>query len=1519
MDYKLILCGNRFYQEIELDVATESFMIGTTKECKIRFNKSRVPMDFVITVELEDTQWVLRCSEGTYFRTVNGNRGPACAPKPGNKLFVCAEGDNQEEKELFRIDFFVDFPIKTKDYDLRINYASRKAFAIGGGQCSVRIKNADIENDDLRIECCGDILQLDSSRCKYGISVNGISMTEKKVTVKNLDFFSVRGYQFFVHNNELYTSNDGSIQTDLPNTAVVYQKNHFCYPKFVKNTRQQFVIPQEEIEILDPKALPQKPEQNILMSLIPSIISMVLVVVVRGSMGSGGSFVIYSAVMMLMGIVTSIITYFSNGKEYRKKVSERETLYREYLAEQEEKVAGLRNKEHSIACQKSPSVDEDIKHVADFDARLFEKKKSHEDYLVVNLGKGVVKTNCPIRYKKHEYLDTEDYLMDYPESIHDKYEYIQDMPVLLNLRETNAVGFVGTRGKLYQMAKNLILNISTEHFYQDVKMFFIIEEEDIAQFLWARWLQNTYIGACTFRNYMYDEDSAKIALEYLYSELSEREAMKNSMLDEMPNMVVFVYRSNRISNHPIMQYVEKAQKLGFTFLFFEEYEEMLNDCCEKRVFLNSEANEGCIQNVEDGEIIQHFSYTHIPRDVASQAALKLGCVYVDEVSLESSLTKNISLFQLLGIMDVQDLDLEERWNNSKIYETMAAPLGVKSSGETVYLDLHEKFHGPHGLVAGTTGSGKSEILQSYVLSMATLFHPYEIGFIIIDFKGGGMANQFRDLPHLNGAITNIDNREIDRSLLSIRAELRKRQELFAEYGVNHIDDYIKLFKQGGTPIPLPHLILIVDEFAELKSEQPDFMKELISTARIGRSLGVHLILATQKPSGVVNDQIWSNSKFKLCLKVQTKEDSNEVIKSPLASEIREPGRAYLQVGNNEIFQLFQSAYSGAPAKVDTLGVQKEYKISKVLLSGQREVIFEQKPKSREDSETQLEALVTYIQSYCDKQGVEKLQDICLPPLEDKIPHTLEEFAGTTTDICVPIGIYDDPSKQSQNITGVNLTTSHLFAMGSAQMGKTNLLQMLVKGIAERYSPSEVNIYILDFASMILKNLEGLKHVGGVITARDDEKLKNLMKMIGQIIVERKEFLSQQGLSSFSAYREAGYRELQQIILMIDNVTAFRELYPSYEDALTTFCREGISVGVTIVATNSQSSGMGFRFLTNFGTRIAFSCNNKNEISNVFDRCKLVPKETPGRAVIQLGKEMYECQTYLAFDAEKEIERMQMMKQFIAERNQFFEKITAAKYIPEIPEVVTKEYIRKEYNVQRQAYEIPMGLDFANTEPVYMSLKKTPLLGIVGKPHFGRGNMVRYMLRLWEQHKDVEPIEVYISDSVDKKLLKYKENSVVAAYSYNPADVSEMIKNVHNQLELRYQMMVEGKDEEVEKQSHLVLLLNAKDVYPIISSDRAAIEMYKKILSQYRTLKVTVMLTDMENVVIGFNSCEVLKFMKENRTLLVFENLGEQKLVETSLSVLKEYKKPLNPGEMYMFINNKMQKIKTPLCEEETMS
>lgn len=1509
MEYKISIHGKNFYKEIELSKDwSKGLLIGTTKECQMRFSRETFDIEFVIQILSENGQWKAVCDRAVCLKKQDSTQVPELYLTPLNKLRVC---NSATQEELFTLEFAIDFLNKTNDFDKIIACQDAVEFSVGGVQgCTIRLTDPVISGDYIKIIREEAKWLIDSENARYGILINGFPSREKRVQLNERDMITINGFSFYWSKRRLFTSVETEIITQFPVTQKLWQKNHLQYPKFVRSARQQFVIPREKVDILSPKSKPEEPKKNLVMTMVPMLVSMGMMVMMRMSMGGNIMFAIMCAGMGVVSAVMAVVNYRSEGKQYKKNIVKRENDYNRYIAEQEEKIQELRTKERIISAQKYPSLEEELGYVEDFNARLFEKQKVHEDYLWVRIGEGTVPSQCEIGYKKQEYREVEDPLMDYPEKLNAKYYYIENMPVILDLSDANAVGFLGDRTHLYQMTKNLILQFGIEHYHQDVKLYLLMGKEDKQYFEWARWFRN-FREENGMRNFGYDENSSKSMLEYLYAQLSEREKLKENDIKKLPTNIVFIYRSELLGEHPVSNYLENASKLGFVFLFFEEYVEMLNPHCSKRVFLHSNDYTGYVQDILDGEQIQHFRYSRVPVEKAMETAMKMACVYVDEVSLEASLTKNITLYQLLGIMNVYDLNLAQRWANSKIYDTMAAPLGVKSGDEIVYLDLHEKYHGPHGLVAGTTGSGKSEILQSYILSMATLFHPYEVGFIIIDFKGGGMVNQFRNLPHLNGAITNIDGKEINRSLSSIKAELRKRQRLFAEYEVNHINDYIRLYKQGKTAQPLPHLILIVDEFAELKSDQPEFMKELISAARIGRSLGVHLILATQKPSGVVNDQIWSNSKFKLCLKVQNQSDSNEVLKSPLAAEIREPGRAYLQVGNNEIFQLFQSAYSGAPVPNGAMGETKKFKVAKVGLDGRREVVYEQKPKEEKGGDTQLDAIVEYVAEQCKQMKIEKLPDICLPPLPEILPYSLEAYESQSTDICVPIGLYDDPDNQQQVYTGINLTQSHLFILGSAQYGKTNLLQTIIRGVAEKYSPSEVNIYILDFASMLLKSFEALRHVGGVITENEDEKLKNLVKMITVTIAERKEILSRIGLSSFSAYREAGYKDMPQIILMIDNVTALKEQYPEVEESLSVFCREGLSVGVEVIATNPQSSGMGFRFLTNFAMKIALNCFNTSEYTTIFQQCRITPASIPGRGIIQISNTCYECQTFLAFEADREIEKVNKIKEFVERIDHLYIHEKTARLIPDIPTVLTKEYLWNQMQESGDVYDIPIGINFADTKPYTISLDKAVMLGIVGKDSAERTQFIRYILDTLLAGCERAMAELYIADSVEKMLLDYRGKAHVAQYSYNPMDVTSMIDAVYEIIQDRYQLLLEGKDEEISNLPLEVLLLNAKEMYSLISTNKNSMEKYRKLVTQFKVLKVCVILADVENAAINFSSCEMLKMIKDEQTLIMFENINELKVVDIGAPLLREFKKKLGEAEAYVRAGSNIIKLKTP--------
>lgn len=1505
MKYKLILYGNNMYKEMVIDDTFRGGLtIGTEKNCQVGFRRERFLADFIVRIDRqEDGNFVISCSESVYLKKGAGVKEYVRYLNVGDNIALCYD---HTDTEFFYIDFFVQFESVGADYDLEIDCRGRTEITIGGNTSDlIRVDSANLINDTVLVRKVFDGYEIDLRQTKYSIEINGFVSRNEVGYIANGEFFSMGGFSFCMKDDYLYTTKKAAIITNLHTRILEQQKNHFQYPEFKKNVRQRYKVPNESIEILNPKAKDEKEEQSFMLTLLPMLINMLLMVGLRGIMGGGGMFVIYFAATMTVTTTITIITHFSEKKKKREKEEIREKKYLEYLSKKEDEIIQTREREKNIANKMSPRLNEYVEFVSDFDSRLFEKEKTHEDYLAVRMGDGIVESTCQVSFKQEDYVETEDDLVDYPKALHDKYQYLGDMPIMLDLNEINAVGFVGSRTKLYQMTKNLIIEFAASHYYKDVKLFLIMDECDVEMFEWARWLQIFYNDSTGTRNFMYDEDSAKFALEFLYSELSRREGAGKKA--EFQDYVVLVYRSENVNNHPVSKFISKAKELGFRFVFFEEYEEMVNSACERRVFLDDTSNKGYIQDVEDGKLIQEFKYEHISKRQAEEVAKKLSCVYVDEINLENSLTKNITLFELLNILNPYDLDLGMRWSNSQIYKSMAAPLGVKSGDEIVCLDLHEKAHGPHGLVAGTTGSGKSEIMQSYILSMATLYHPHEVGFIIIDFKGGGMVNQFRNLPHLNGAITNIDGNEIERSLLSIKAELIKRQEVFAEHNVNHINDYIKLYKEGSARLPLPHLILIVDEFAELKSEQPEFMKELISAARIGRSLGVHLILATQKPSGVVSDQIWSNSKFKLCLKVQNKNDSNEVIKSPLAAEIREPGRAYLQVGNNEIFQLFQSAYSGASAKTDDIGAQKKFSINKLELSGKRSILYEQKPDDSKGGETQLEAIVNYVKEYCDNAGIAKVPDICLPSLPTEIPFTLEGHSYDGTDIVIPVGMVDDPSKQRQYIESINISQNNIYILGSSQSGKTNLLQTIIRGLAMKYSPKDVNIYILDFASMILKNLGELNHVGGVVTSSEDEKLKTFLKMINQEIQKRKNILSKLGLSSYSSYRESGQCDLPQIVVMLDNWVSFRSYFPDYEDNIINICRECVSVGISFVVTAQQASGAGFKLLSNFSKRIALYCNDSGNYSYLFESCRKKLSDIPGRGIVEKEKVFYECQHYLAFAAEKEFEKIKLMKEFIAQINQQYGD-EAVKGIPEIPENVTEQFIMRQYGKNCvKPYEVPMGLDFETISLRRLVMNKTPLYGFIGGEATGKNNYVNYLMDYIISHREEAPVKLYLADSIEGGMAKYGNDAEMYIQSIN--DLMIAFEQIHTILGERY-AKYQRREINLAQEPLLLLVINSKDMLKTASGDKAKAEMYKDICGKYKDMKVSILCTDIDNVPILFTAGELLKTLKDAKSVMVFEDIKNIKFVEVSSLVAREFKKSLEYNDAYIFNGDKPEKVRT---------
>lgn len=504
--------------------------------------------------------------------------------------------------------------------------------------------------------------------------------------------------------------------------------------------------------------------------------------------------------------------------------------------------------------------------------------------------------------------------------------------------------------------KGLIIRIVALHSYDELKIVIIADENNKEQWEVLKWLPHMWDNDKNVRYFCTNIGEAKEISSYLEKEFYERSSNKTEAIAAPYYLIVNTSRNIAEKIDIVEMMLKSKTNFGFSIINVDNSINNLPKESSMVIEIDERISKIYDKNDISGRQTEFVADIGIGNEL-SEVVKAAANIKMDIADQTYSLPNVITFLEMFGVNKIEHINPLMRWKENNPTISLAAPIGVDTMGELFYLDLHEKFQGPHGLVAGMTGSGKSEFIITYILSMAANYHPDEVAFILIDYKGGGLTGAFEDeekgikLPHLAGTITNLDGAAVKRSLISIQSELRRRQAIFnnarrvSNEGTMDIYKYQKLYRDKVVTEPVPHLFIISDEFAELKSQQPEFMEQLISTARIGRSLGVHLILATQKPSGVVDDQIWSNSRFRVCLKVQDKADSNDMIKRPDAAELSNTGRFYLQVGFNEFFALGQSAWCGAPYNEDGVSDKNVDNSIKVIDSIGR-VVKEVKPPKR---------------------------------------------------------------------------------------------------------------------------------------------------------------------------------------------------------------------------------------------------------------------------------------------------------------------------------------------------------------------------------------------------------------------------------------------------------------------------------------------------------------------------------------------------------------------------------------------
>ena len=1344
----------------------------------------------------------------------------------------------------------------------------------------------------------------------------------------------IKGVYLELHKDYLALAGEGYISK--LNVSTMTPKPYEEFPIYKRSPRVIRREPRDKIELASPQKKEDRKKGELALVILPPLMTS-MVMVGGGILIGRGLFILIMAAATIVSVVFSATRFIVGKKDRREKEKQRDIAYDKYLLRKRKEIYKALESQRKSLLFHNLSPREIEKEVEFYSSRLYERAANDSDFLTVTLGCSHVDPSFTINYEHENEEMAEDSLYQEMLEVASTYQALEDMPTVIDLKEAH-LGLVGEKPYIHRQLISILTQLCFFQSYHDIELVILIEEEDRSTFQWSRWYPHCRMKSINVSGLVSGENHRDQILGSIAQILKMRKQKQEEEKKEsryLPHYIFIVDNPKLLINHSIMEYLQTPEtNLGFSMIYTTHLQANLPEYI-KTVFLLDGGDYGTLLMNNGLLLNQSVTIPSVANMDLERMARRLAPLKHSQ-GISTQIPETVTFFELYNVSRPEEIPILQLWSHNACHKSLAVPLGLRGKEDVVALNLHEKAHGPHGLVAGTTGSGKSEIVQSYILSLAVNFHPYEVGFLLIDYKGGGMANLFAKLPHLLGTITNLDGSESMRALASIKSELARRQRLFNDHHVNNINQYTKLFKAGEATEPMPHLFLISDEFAELKKEQPEFMRELVSAARIGRSLGVHLILATQKPSGVVDDQIWSNSRFKLALKVANEADSKEVLKTPDAARITQPGRAILQVGNNEIYELFQSAWSGAPYSEEIVERGFDHRVYAINQFGQGELLNEdlsEVDKSEDTKLTQLDVVVNYIHVLYQALGAKLVEKPWLPPLPDKLVNreiakamngeVAQEVKEKKTtkkageekkkvtkrkkkgldvgkikqqDLTIPLAMIDIPEEQRQvEYAHDFIEEGNLAVFGSAGFGKSTVLMNIALGLATKNSPSLLNYFILDYGNSSLAQLRGLPHTADYLGIDDEEKLGKVEKLLEEELKKRKALFVAANALNYRMYNESTKNKIPAIALFIDNYDVIKEINPDLEVFLGRITRDGMAMGIYTVATGSRSAVMRYAVLNNFKNKMALFMTDKSDVMSVVGRSEYDLPEVRGRALIKLA-DVHVAQCYQAIEAEDELSYAKGIAQLVDDisKNNTGKEATGVRVLPE---VIT--YQDLEPYVQVESKQGIIGFDVESTEPMYLDLS-IPVHNIVGGASTGKTNLLKLLLTQFKG------MPCYIVDSGAGDLMDFEKKKGVT-YMGNTEQFEGFCAALQKEKETREEEYQESglrpREFCASKTSIPILIDDADNFIEMCTAKSREVE---ELFEGMENLGFVIINTTLPTKLRGFDN--MTKLLRAGQSGVALGNPGEQQIL--SIQTPRNFK--MIPEIGFWYKRGDVKQVKIPL-------
>jgi len=910
-------------------------------------------------------------------------------------------------------------------------------------------------------------------------------------------------------------------------------------------------------------APPQRSPLPWIMAAVPAVFGIVMAVAFQHAF-----YLMFAFMSPIMMIGTTVTNRRNGKKSHGKALAEHRELVARIEGWVDDSIAAERDRRRSRAADAA-----ELRTAARVPThRLWERRPTDPDHLHVRVGTADLPSTVEIQDERST------------DQRSTATGTTRQVPVVLSLARTGVVGLAGSGSRPRLLGRWLVGQLAVAQSPHDVRLVVLTSVPALPEWAWATWLPHARPG---------DGDEALAAIGADGETIGRRLAELSLVLQERraassarsanpqrfsPEYVVVLDGARRLRAMPgVVGLLREGPQHGIRVVCLDAEEWQLPEECTATVAQHADTRltvrEHGRADLDDvlADLVVDDWYDDVARDLSPVRDLS---------SSETAglVPDSAALLPVLGLEHPTGELLAERWRHEGGASTSAV-VGVSIDGP-FSIDLVSD--GPHGLVAGTTGSGKSEFLQTLVASLAVANRPDAMTFVLVDYKGGAAFAAVADLPHTVGLVTDLDSHLVERALRSLRSELTRREHVLAASGAKDIEDHDEHLDRGGLGERLPRLLIVIDEFAALAKELPDFVTGLVGIAQRGRSLGVHLILATQRPSGVISPEIRANTNLRVALRMTDTGESSDVIDVPDAARIAKslPGRAYARLGHSSVVP-FQSARVGGRSALDSDGTTAP---PFVRLFDWRDaaLALPSRPATGATAvETDLTVLVGALRRATELAGVERQRSPWLAPLGTVLPLALtppEERAGLGAPLTFRWGTEDLPDRQEQRPAVVDLDQfGHLYVVGAPGSGRSQALRSIAAAAASAVSSSDLHLYGLDCGNGGITSLAGFPHTGAVAQRTQLERATRLIDRLVAEMGRRHEVIGTAGVANIAEQRATAAPEdrLPHVLVLIDRWENFVGTLGEVDggrltDAVQSMLRDGAGAGLHLVVSGDRS-------------------------------------------------------------------------------------------------------------------------------------------------------------------------------------------------------------------------------------------------------------------------------------------------------------------------------------------------------------